>query len=71
MRGWDRPWRGLTIILKYVLGEAPPGQNDSNIWSVKIDPHTGKPLGLAMHLRSVQAESNTSAARPMGNGWPT
>jgi Tol biopolymer transport system component len=36
--------------LVYVLDEAPPNQNDSNVWSVKIDPHTGKPLGTATRL---------------------
>jgi len=34
----------------YVLDEAPPNQNDSNVWSVKIDPRTGKPLGTATRL---------------------
>src|SRR5260370_9088042 len=36
--------------LVYVLDELPPNQNDSNVWSVKIDPHTGKPLGTATRL---------------------
>ena len=36
--------------LVYVLDESPPNENDSNAWSVKIDPHTGKPLGTATRL---------------------
>jgi Tol biopolymer transport system component/DNA-binding winged helix-turn-helix (wHTH) protein len=38
--------------LVYVLDESPPNQNDSNVWSVKIDPRTGKPLGTATRLTS-------------------
>jgi len=38
--------------LVYVLDELPPNQNDSNVWSVRIDPHTGKPLGTATRLTS-------------------
>ena len=36
--------------LVYVLEEEPPNQNDSNAWSVKIDPLTGKALGTATRL---------------------
>ena len=36
--------------LVYVLDESPPNQNDSNAWSVKIDPRTAKPLGTATRL---------------------
>src|SRR5712692_1334781 len=44
-RGLDRRLHGLTTTFVYVLDELPPNQNDSNVWSVRIDPHTGKPLG--------------------------
>jgi Tol biopolymer transport system component/DNA-binding winged helix-turn-helix (wHTH) protein len=36
--------------LVYVLDEPPPSQNDSSVWSVKIDLHTGKPMGTATRL---------------------
>jgi Tol biopolymer transport system component/DNA-binding winged helix-turn-helix (wHTH) protein len=36
--------------LVYVLDEAPPNQNDSNVWSVKIDPRTGRALDTAKRL---------------------
>jgi Tol biopolymer transport system component/DNA-binding winged helix-turn-helix (wHTH) protein len=53
--------------LVYVLDEAPPNQNDSNVWSVKIDPHTGKPLGTATRLTAgpgqVQYLSSTIDAK--------
>src|SRR6202035_1960911 len=39
--------------LAYVLGEAPPSQSDFNIWSLKIDAHTGKPLGTPRRLTST------------------
>ena len=38
-------WVGDSLV--YVLAEAPPSQNDSNLWSMKIDARTGKPLGPA------------------------
>lgn len=36
-------WAGDRMV--YVLNETSPSQNDSNLWSLKIDLHTGKPLG--------------------------
>jgi Tol biopolymer transport system component/DNA-binding winged helix-turn-helix (wHTH) protein len=36
--------------LVYVLDEEPPSQNDSNVWSVRIDPRMVKPLGTATRL---------------------
>lgn len=47
-------WVNQSLV--YVLGEAPPSQNDSNIWAVKIDSHTGKPLGTARRLTSSPGE---------------
>jgi len=38
--------------LIYVLDEPPPSQGDSNLWSVKIDPRTGKLLGTATRITS-------------------
>ena len=38
--------------LAYVLSEAPPNQNDSNIWWVKIDSQTSKPVGTPVRLTS-------------------
>jgi Tol biopolymer transport system component/DNA-binding winged helix-turn-helix (wHTH) protein len=36
--------------LVYVLDEAPPSQDDSNVWSVRIDSRTGNLLGTATRL---------------------
>jgi Tol biopolymer transport system component/DNA-binding winged helix-turn-helix (wHTH) protein len=36
--------------LVYVLDEAPPNQNDSNVWSVKIDLRSGRALDTAKRL---------------------
>jgi Tol biopolymer transport system component/DNA-binding winged helix-turn-helix (wHTH) protein len=44
----------INEYLVYVLGEAPPNQNDSNIWEVKTDSHSGKQLGAARRLTSSQ-----------------
>ena len=62
-------WIGDRLV--YVLNETPPNQNDSNIWSVKIDLRTGKPLD-ASHADYFQPgrDSNISAARRTENGWP-
>lgn len=38
--------------LAYVLNEAPPNQNDSNVWWMKIDSHTSKPVGTPRRLAS-------------------
>ena len=38
-------WRGSENRLVYVLNETPPNQNDSNIWSVRIDSRHGKTSG--------------------------
>jgi Tol biopolymer transport system component/DNA-binding winged helix-turn-helix (wHTH) protein len=38
--------------LAYVLGEAPPNQNDSNVWWLKIDSQSGKSLGPPTRLTS-------------------
>lgn len=38
--------------LIYLLDESPPSQGDSNLWSVKIDPRTGKLLGTATRITS-------------------
>lgn len=43
-------WVNGQII--YVLGEAPPSQDDSNVWAVRIDPRTRKPLGTGTRLTS-------------------
>jgi len=42
--------------LAYVLGEAPPNQNDSNVWSQRIDSQTGKLLGSAIRLTTGPGE---------------
>jgi len=34
----------------YVLDELPPSQNDSNVWSVRIDPRAQNLVGTAMRL---------------------
>jgi Tol biopolymer transport system component/DNA-binding winged helix-turn-helix (wHTH) protein len=38
--------------LAYVLNEAPPSQNDSNIWWTKIDSQTSRPVGTPARLTS-------------------
>ncbi len=38
--------------LIYVLDEAPPSQNDSNIWWTKIDSQTSRPVGMPVRLTS-------------------
>ena len=38
--------------LAYVLNEAPPSQNDSNVWWMKIDSRTSKPVGTPVRLTS-------------------
>ncbi len=38
--------------LAYVLNEAPPNQNDSNVWWMKIDSRTSKPIGTPVRLTS-------------------
>ena len=43
-------WIGDRLV--YVLNETPPNQNDSNIWSMKIDLHTGKAQGGATRITS-------------------
>lgn len=43
-------WAGDRLV--YVLNEDPPSQNDSNLWSQHIDPHTGKALGTATRITS-------------------
>jgi Tol biopolymer transport system component len=43
-------WIGDRLV--YVLNETPPNQNDSNIWSMKIDLRTGKPLDGATRITS-------------------
>jgi Tol biopolymer transport system component/DNA-binding winged helix-turn-helix (wHTH) protein len=51
----SQAWFGRALAwtndhLMYVLDEAPPNQNDSNVWSVKIDPRTGRALDTAKRL---------------------
>jgi Tol biopolymer transport system component/DNA-binding winged helix-turn-helix (wHTH) protein len=62
--------------LVYVLEEEPPNQSDSNAWSVKIDPLTGKPLGTATRLTTgpgrVQYLSSTTDGKRLAyvkQGW--
>jgi Tol biopolymer transport system component/DNA-binding winged helix-turn-helix (wHTH) protein len=43
----------LNESLAYVLGEAPPSQDDSNVWAVKIDSRAGKPIGTPKRLTST------------------
>lgn len=38
--------------MAYVLNEAPPSQNDANVWWVKIDSRTSKPVGTPVRLTS-------------------
>jgi Tol biopolymer transport system component/DNA-binding winged helix-turn-helix (wHTH) protein len=38
--------------MAYVLNEAPPSQNDANVWWVKIDSRTSKPMGTPVRLTS-------------------
>jgi Tol biopolymer transport system component/DNA-binding winged helix-turn-helix (wHTH) protein len=38
--------------MAYVLNEDPPNQNDSNVWWMKIDSRTSKPVGPAVRLTS-------------------
>ena len=43
-------WIGDRLV--YVLNETPPNQNDSNIWSMKIDLRTGKPVNGGTRITS-------------------
>ena len=53
--------------LAYVLGEAPPNQNDSNVWWMKIDAQTGKPAGTPTRLTSSQGGVQHISAAADGN----
>ena len=43
-------WTGDRLV--YVLNETPPNQNDANLWSVKIDLRSGKPVNAATRITS-------------------
>ena len=62
--------------LVYVLDEVPPSQNDSNAWSVRIDPRTGTLVGAATRLTAgpgrVQYLSSTIDGKRLAyvkQGW--
>jgi len=62
--------------LVYVLDEPPPSQNDSNVWSVRIDPRTENLLGTATRLTAgpgrVQYLSSTIDGKRLAyvkQGW--
>jgi DNA-binding winged helix-turn-helix (wHTH) protein/Tol biopolymer transport system component len=40
--------------LIYVLQEAPPNDGNFNLWSVHLDPHTGRPYGSATRITNDQ-----------------
>jgi DNA-binding winged helix-turn-helix (wHTH) protein len=56
--------------LVYVLDELPPSQNDSNAWSVRIDPSTGNLAGTPAQLTAgpgrVQYLSSTIDGKAAG-----
>jgi len=63
-------------LLLYVLDELPPSQNDSNVWSVRIDPRAQNLVGTAMRLTAgpgrVQYLSSTIDGRRLAyvkQGW--
>lgn len=67
-------WVGDRLV--YVLNETPPNQNDSNIWSMKIDSRTGKPLGAGTRITSspggIQYFSSAANGRRLAyvkEGW--
>jgi Tol biopolymer transport system component/DNA-binding winged helix-turn-helix (wHTH) protein len=67
-------WIGDRLV--YVLNETPPNQNDSNIWSMKIDLGTGKPLGGANRITSspgaIEYLSNAANGKRLAyvkQGW--
>ena len=60
----------------YVLNEASPSQNDSNLWSLKIDARTGKPLGTptritssAGAIRYLSGSANGKRLAYLKEGW--
>ena len=62
-------WAGDRMV--YVLNEASPSQNDSNLWSLKIDARTGKPLGPATRITSSAGAIRYLSGSADGSGWPT
>ena len=67
-------WAGDRMV--YVLNEASPSQNDSNLWSLKIDARTGKPLGTparitssAGAIRYLSGSANGKRLAYLKEGW--
>ena len=67
-------WVGDRVV--YVLSEVSPSQNDSNLWSLKIDARTGKPLGTATRITSsagairyLSSSANGKRLAYLKEGW--
>ena len=67
-------WIGDRLV--YVLNETPPNQNDSNVWSMKIDSGTGKPADGATRITSspggiqyLSSASNGKRLAYVKEGW--
>ncbi len=67
-------WIGNRLV--YILNETPPNQNDSNIWSVRIDSGTGKPLDGATRITSspgaiqyLSSSANGKRLAYVKEGW--
>jgi Tol biopolymer transport system component/DNA-binding winged helix-turn-helix (wHTH) protein len=67
-------WVGDRVV--YVLSEVSPSQNDSNLWSLKIDARTGKPLGTparitssAGAIRYLSSAANGKRLAYLKEGW--
>ncbi len=68
---WTRPGR-----LIYAMTEAPPNQNDSNLWSLPIDARTGRATGSASritrqpgYIRSVTVTADGKKLSMMKFDW--
>jgi DNA-binding winged helix-turn-helix (wHTH) protein len=62
-------WAGDHMV--YVLNEASPSPNDFNLWSLRIDPGTGKPLGTPTRLLPSAGAIRYPAAPATGSVSPT
>jgi len=67
-------WVGDRVV--YVLSEVSPSQNDSNLWSLKIDARTGKSLGTATRITSsagairyLSSAANGKRLAYLKEGW--
>ena len=67
-------WVGDRVV--YVLNEASPSQNDSNLWSQQIDSRSGKPLGTATRITSsagaiqyLSGSANGKRLAYLKEGW--